>query len=125
MTTYLTRDEIVSACSKAIGITLIVGDEGLLQAAVARPQASAFGQDAYPTIWDKAAALMHSLATNHPFIDGNKRTAWVAAWTFLGINGHVLVPGYDVDAAERLVLDVATGLMDWQKLAERLPDYAP
>jgi len=53
-------------------------DFGLLDSAVMRPQASAFGDDAYPTIHEKAAALLHGLARNHPFVDGNKRTAWAA-----------------------------------------------
>lgn len=117
---YLTRDEVVEECSEALGMRLIVGDEGLLQAAVGRPQASAFGKDAYPTVWDKAAALMHSIATNHPFVDGNKRAAWTATWLFLGVNGHLMPTDYNVDDAEQLVLDVATGAMDWRKLAEEL-----
>ncbi|MGB3230119.1 MAG: Fic family protein, partial [Mycobacterium sp.] len=56
---------------------------GLLDAAVARPQATVFGVDAYPQVWDKAAALLQSLARNHALVDRNKRTAWAAAWTFL------------------------------------------
>ncbi len=55
-------------------------------------------------------ALLDSLARNHALVDGNKGTAWAAAWTFLNINGVALAATYDVDAAERLVLDVATGL---------------
>lgn len=65
MTAFPTRDEVVAHCSAAIGMALIAGDEGLLQAAVARPRATVFGVDAYPTVWDKAAALLHSLACNH------------------------------------------------------------
>ena len=120
MTDFPTRDEIVSLCSRAQGITLHVGDEGLLQAAVMRPQASVFGEDAYPTVWDKAAALLHSLATNHPFVDGNKRTAWTAAWLLLGLNGYSLPAHYDVDHAEQLVLDAAMGVADWRKVSEEL-----
>lgn len=120
MTDFLDRDSVVAYCSLAIGFPLIVGDEGLLQAAIARPQASAFGDDAYPAVWDKAAALLHSLAANHPFVDGNKRSAWTAAWAFLGLNGHPLPDVYDVDVAEQLVLDAATGAVDWPKIAEGL-----
>lgn len=68
-----------------------------------------FGLDAYPSMLTKAAALLHFLARNHALVDGNKRTAWAAAWTFLTINGIELSSTYDVDAAERLMLDVATG----------------
>lgn len=120
MTEFLDRDAVVAYCSLAIGLPLVVGDEGLLQAAIARPQASAFGHDAYPSVWDKAGALLHSLAANHPFVDGNKRSAWTAAWAFLGLNGHPLPDVYDVDFAEQLVLDAATGVIDWTKVAEGL-----
>jgi death-on-curing protein len=68
-----------------------------------------FGIDAYPDLFTKAAALLQSLARNHPFVDGNKRTAWAATWTFLGINGVALAAEFDVDRAEGLVLEVATG----------------
>lgn len=64
-----------------------VRDPDLLESAVARPQASAFGQDAYPTVYEKAAALLHSLVLNHPFRDGNKRTATLAMLLFLRMNG--------------------------------------
>ena len=69
MTIYLDRTAVMTAGSTACGIELRVGDEGLLQAAIARPQATAFGLDAYPTTWDKAAALLHSLANNHALLD--------------------------------------------------------
>jgi len=64
-----------------------VRDQDLLESAVMRPQASAFGQDAYPTVYEKAAALLHSLVMNHPFTDGNKRTATLATLLFLRMNG--------------------------------------
>jgi death-on-curing protein len=64
-----------------------IRDPDMLEAAVMRPQASAFGQDAYPTIFEKAAALLHSLVMNHPFTDGNKRTATLATLLFLRMNG--------------------------------------
>ena len=86
-----------------------VSDYGLLDSAVARPGATVFGIDAYPDLFTKAAALLQSLARNHAFVDRNKRTAWAATWTFLGINGVALMAGFDVDRAERFMLDVATG----------------
>src|ERR1700739_1476209 len=65
-----------------------VRDGGLLESAVARPFHSAFGEDAYPTIFEKAVALFHSLNSNHPFQDGNKRTAVIAVGHFLLANGY-------------------------------------
>ncbi len=65
-------------------------DLGLLESAVARPHASFAGEDLYPDLWSKAAALMHSLIKNHPFVDGNKRTAITAAGIFLALNGRAL-----------------------------------
>lgn len=75
-----------------------------------RPSAAMFGQEAYPDLFDKAAALLQSLAINHPLFDGNKRTAWLSCVTFLAMNDVQLRP--DIDAAERLVIAVATGQMD-------------
>lgn len=63
---------------------------GLLESAVARPQASAFGTDAYPDLASKAAALLHSLVLNHAFIDGNKRTAVLSTLVFLDLNGYMV-----------------------------------
>lgn len=67
-----------------------IRDIGLLESAVARPQASFDGQDLYETIFEKATALMHSLLKNHPFVDGNKRTALASAGLFFAINGYHL-----------------------------------
>lgn len=73
-----------------------------------------FGEEAYADLLDKAAALLQSLAINHPFLDGNKRTAWLSCVTFLAMNGIQLRP--DIDAAERLVISVATGEADEVKV---------
>jgi Fic/DOC family len=79
VTGYLDRDDVLTAGAAAVGHALTVGDYGLLDAAVARAQATAFGVDAYPDDFAKAAALLQSLARNHAFVDGNMRTAWAAA----------------------------------------------
>ncbi|MFF3393175.1 type II toxin-antitoxin system death-on-curing family toxin [Streptomyces sp. NPDC002669] len=89
---------------------VVVRDAGLLESAAHRPSAAMFGEEAYPDLIDKAAALLQSLAINHPFFDGNKRTAWLSCVTFLAMNGIDLRP--DIDAAERLVIAVATGDTD-------------
>ena len=80
--------------------------EGLL-AAIERPKASVFGQDAYPSLKEKAAVLLHSVARNHPFADGNKRTATVGALFLLAINGQRVV--WKPQAALDRILNVAEG----------------
>lgn len=67
-----------------------------------------FGTPAYTDPYEQAAALLHGIATNHPLVDGNKRTAWLAAATFLAVNG-IDLGGVDQDAAYDLVIDVAAG----------------
>ncbi|WP_406366992.1 type II toxin-antitoxin system death-on-curing family toxin [Streptomyces sp. NBC_01546] len=81
---------------------------GLLESAVHRPRARMFGTPVYEDPYEQAAALLHGLATNHPLVDGNKRTAWLAAATFLAVNG-VDTGGVDQDLAYGLVIDVASG----------------
>jgi death-on-curing protein len=87
-----------------------VRDIGLLEAARARPRASAFGADAYPTLVGKAAALLHSLVANHALVDGNKRLGWLATIVFLDLNGWSVT--LDDEAAFLLVMDVAEGRLD-------------
>ncbi|MDY6869027.1 MAG: type II toxin-antitoxin system death-on-curing family toxin [Actinomycetota bacterium] len=124
MTDYLDRDDVLTAGSIAFGAELTVRDYGLLDAAVARPKAIVFGVDAYPELWDKAAALLQSLARNHALVDGNKRTAWAAAWTFLHINGFQLAEDFDVDRAEEFMNDVATRDCDLSDIAAALAAFA-
>ncbi|MGW0563608.1 type II toxin-antitoxin system death-on-curing family toxin [Streptomyces sp. NPDC003016] len=119
---YLTLPELLNLAGR-LGASE-VRDYGLLDSALARPQASVFGQDAYPDVWQKAAALMESSARNHALIDGNKRIAWYAAWVFLQMNGHKLRAGFDVDAAEQFVLDVCQGELDMPQIAKELPRFA-
>lgn len=107
MTEFLDRDDVLVAGAFALGHACEVGDYGLLDAAVARPQATVFGVDAYPDLYAKAAAPLQSLASNHALVDGNKRIAWASAWTFLHLNGIELSPDFDVDAAEVFMNDVA------------------
>ncbi|MGW5398970.1 type II toxin-antitoxin system death-on-curing family toxin [Streptomyces sp. NPDC003952] len=93
---------------------------GLLESAVHRPRARMFGTAAYEDVFEQAAALLHAIATNHPLVDGNKRTAWLAAATFLAVNG-VDLGGADQDSAYDLVIDVAAGSEeDIGRIAERL-----
>lgn len=119
---YLTLPELLNL-AKRLGVD-DVRDFGLLDSALARPQSSVFGQDAYPDVWQKAAALMESLARNHALIDGNKRIAWYATWVFLHMNGHPLNAEFDVDKAEAFVLDVCQGVLDVPTIATQLPRFA-
>ncbi|MFE9634780.1 type II toxin-antitoxin system death-on-curing family toxin [Streptomyces sp. NPDC006463] len=122
MTRYLTLPEVLNLAER-LG-TSEVRDYGLLDSALARPRSSVFGQDAYPDIWEKAAALMESLARNHCLVDGNKRIAWYATWVFLHMNGHPLDAEFDVDEAEQFVLDVCQGALDVPKIAAQLQRFA-
>ena len=120
MIDYLTLDDVLAAAEAHLGDPPEVGDYGLLESAVARPQATVFGEDAYPTIHEKEAALLQSLAANHPLLDGNERTAFVATALFYGLNGHH-VPGSAEDELFDLVIAVATGGLDTvSKIAKRL-----
>ena len=105
---YLDAELILLIARQACDdMEIVVRDAGLLESAAHRPMAEMFGQEAYPDLFDKAGALLQSLAINHPLFDGNKRTAWLSCVTFLAINGIQLRP--DIDAAEELVIAVATG----------------
>ena len=124
MTEYLDRGDVLVAGAAAVGVELKVADYGLLDAAVARPQATVYGIDAYPDLFTKAAALLQSLARNHALVDGNKRTAWGAAWTFLHLN-DIELGEFDVDDAEVFMNDVAMqGDLELGPLAEKLRSYA-
>ena len=90
---YLTLEEVLLLHARLIqrtGGSGGVRDMGLLDSALARPRATFGGEDLYPSLWHKAAALMHSLIKNHPFVDGNKRTALTATGLFLELNGYTL-----------------------------------
>ncbi|MEU9711854.1 type II toxin-antitoxin system death-on-curing family toxin [Streptomyces sp. NPDC047967] len=112
---YLSSEDILVIAGYACDdMRIVVRDVGLLESAAHRPSAAMFGEEAYPDLIDKAAALLQSLAVNHPLFDGNKRTAWLSCVTFLAMNGVDLRP--DIDAAERLVIEVATGETDEIKM---------
>jgi death on curing protein len=109
---YLDLEDLL-ALTRALGAGP-VRDLGLLEAACARPRSSAFGEEAYPTLVGKAAALLHSVARNHALVDGNKRLAWLAAVVFLDLNGHeVTLPD---DEAFDLVMGVAEGRLELEDI---------
>jgi death on curing protein len=104
---YLDLDDLLYIAERTLGHAPQVRDYGLLESALARPRATAFGDDAYADIHHKAAALLHSLATNHALIDGNKRLALAAVLAFYGTNSLRLT--MTNDDAYALVMSVAGG----------------
>ena len=107
---YLTLSELLHVAARAIGPEVEVRDAGLLESALARPRATAFGEDAYAALEQKAAALLHSLARNHGLVDGNKRLALSGTIAFLGLNGVRL--RLSNDEAYDLIVEVASGRLD-------------
>lgn len=111
---YLSVEDLLEIAAGIIE-EVAVRDAGLLAAAAGRPQVTVFGDDAYPTFEDKAAALLHSLGRNHALVDGNKRLAWAATRVFYLLNGRDLT--YTVDEAEALMLTAAAGGQDVPEIA--------
>lgn len=110
MTEYLTVEDLLGSARRFLGREPEVRDAGLLESPVARPATTVFGQEAYPDLDSKAAALLHSLVKNHALVDGNKRLGWTATNLFYGYNGYELVA--DEDAAYAFVIDIAAGRLD-------------
>lgn len=120
MSNFLTKEEVISAhyfLMKRMNDAEQAGvkDQGLLESAVHRPQQSVFGEDAYPTLFDKAAALLESLVKNHCFHNGNKRTAYLVTKSFLMLNGYHL--RMERQYAVEFIVDIAKGLYSLEKLA--------
>ena len=117
---YLHLDDLLSLATALLGDPAPMRDIGLLEAAAARPQTSAFGSDAYPDVWTKAAALLQSIVKNHALIDGNKRLGWLATAVFLELNDHSVAASSNDDvydlviafaAGDHTVVDIAAQLM--------------
>ena len=106
---YLDLDDLLHIADRVLA-AVEIRDVGLLESAAARPLASAFGQEAYPSLHEKAAALLHSIARNHALVDGNKRLALAATLAFCGVNGYRLT--MTNDQAYDLVMAVASGELD-------------
>jgi len=118
MTEYLDLEDLLQL-TRDLGAGP-VRDAGLLDSACARPQSSLFGEDAYPSLTLKAAALLHSICKNHALVDGNKRLAWHAATVLLDING--LDVKLEPSAAFDLVMGVAEGSLDVPEIATSLAE---
>ena len=107
---HLTIDEALHIARRTLGDGVALRDVGLLEAAVARPAASVGGRDAYPTLVEKAAALVHSVVRNHALVDGNKRLGLMLLIVFLGVNGRRLTASND--EAHDFVVMIADGHLD-------------
>jgi death-on-curing protein len=121
---YLTLEEVLLLHARLIQRTGGSGgvlDMGLLESAMARPRATFEGKDLYPSVWHKAAALMHSLIMNHPFVDGNKRTALTATGLLLALNGHTLTGSNEEVLG--LTRQVVRGEIDLPSIADWLKSH--
>lgn len=127
MIIFLTKEEVISAhyfIMKRMNDAEQAGvkDHGLLESALHRPQQSVFGEDAYPSKFDKAAALLESLVRNHCFHNGNKRTAYLVTKSFLMLNGYHL--RMEREYAVEFVVDVAKGLHSSETISRILKEYS-
>jgi len=107
---YVDLDDLLAAATVFLDHPPEVRDYGLLESTLTRPRATVFGLDAYPSIHEKAAALLLSLVTNHGLIDGNKRLGWLAVNLFYGLNTQEFDP--DLDLAYDLIMAIASGETD-------------
>lgn len=119
MVSYLQLEDVLRQVER---LGFVVRDAGLLAGALARPQASAFGGDAYVTIWDKAAALCQSIDNNQALVDGNKRLAWLVTKVFLAINGLRLVA--PADAGDHFMLDLVAGHAPLDTIASWIREHS-
>lgn len=119
--TYLYPKQLIYLYQQIIqqsGGTVGLRDHGLLESAAARPQATFGGQDLYPDLFSKAAALGHSIIRNHPFVDGNKRVGFEAMRLMLRLNGQDIRASADAKFA--FVMDMAKGALAEQAIADWL-----
>jgi len=116
---YLTFDEIVHIHRRMLEV--FGGEDGMLsedalENCVAQPMMSIFGIETSSSLWSKAATLLLCIARRHPFVDGNKRTAWAAAKIFLLLNGYRLTTTPEI--GESTIIGVVLGTVDRENLAD-------
>ncbi len=120
---YLTLPEVLRLHQRILqqsGGSAGLRDLGGLESAIAQPRMTVAGEEAYPSLEGKAAALCYSLVNNHPFLDGNKRVGHAAMEVFLVLNGMEISAG--VDDQERVILSVAASRMRREELAAWLSE---
>ncbi|WP_405632081.1 type II toxin-antitoxin system death-on-curing family toxin [Streptomyces sp. NBC_01174] len=123
---HIQIDEILAIARTVNGTEHSVRDMGLLVSAIERPRTNVFGTELYPTLHEKAAALLHSVARHHALIDGDKRTAWLAMRVFLRFNGvSVSTVPPPVSVAGPFVEQVAQDNVDVPAIAKRLATWFP
>jgi len=115
------RAEVLSAHGGSAGLR----DVALLESAVAAPQATMMGEPLFSDPIEIAAAYLFYLSRNHPFVDGNKRTALATCLVFLSENGLLPDESLDVDAWESLTLGLAAGALDREETTARLRNLLP
>ncbi len=118
---YLDAEDLVYLASVLLGEPPPIRDLGLIGSAAARPQTTVFGEDAYPDVWTKAAALLQSVVKNHPLVDGNKRLGWLATAVFLELNDVPVTQATNEDVYN-LVVATAAGKDSVESIAETLHD---
>jgi death-on-curing protein len=119
---FLDLDDVIELARRLFGDPPPVRDIGLLGSAVARPQTTVGGEDAYPSVWLKAAALLQSIVGNHALVDGNKRLGWVATAVFLQVNGASVAQATNDDVYD-LVMEVASTPVELRAVAARLEHW--
>jgi len=119
---FLDLDDVIGLARRLLGDPPPIRDAGLLGSAVARPQTSLGGEDAYPTIWLKAAALLQSIVGNHALVDGNKRLGWLATAVFLEINGASVATAPN-DHVYDLVMAIASTSSRLDEIADQLERF--
>lgn len=118
---YLSLEQVIElhdALIAKFGGLFGIRDLSLLESALANPMTAVFGQEMYPTVFDKAASYLYSIARNHPFLDGNKRAASSCALIFLRYNGKN--PTYNVDEFLEFIIEVAQGRKNQQEISKYL-----
>lgn len=119
---FLDVDDVLELYAEHVGSRRHLVRPELLESAVALPLATMFGAELYPHLFQKGAALLRSIAQNQPFLDGNKRIAWIATRTFLAANG------FDVHAEPeeglKMMIDLAERKLDVDDVAEFLAKHA-
>lgn len=119
---FLDVDDLPELYAEHVGPRQHLVRPELLESAVALPQATMFGTELYPHLFQKAGALLRSIAQNQPFLDGNKRIAWIAMRAFLAANGFDVHA--EVDEGLRLMIDLAERKLDVDDVAEFLATHA-
>ena len=116
---YLDLDDVVELARLLLGDAPPIRDIGLLGSAIARPQTTLIGEDAYPDVLTKAAALLQSIVNNHALVDGNKRLGWLATAVFLELNGRSVAHASNDDVFD-LVMNVAANNPSLDQIAAHL-----